>query len=194
MKTCPRCGRTFDDALAFCQYDATPLVAIAPIPPPRPIPVPQPVPVQTLPPEVPEYLRETPKRGQSNRIAWIVVGALALVGLLGLGGYFLFNRAPVEEIDSNITEETAPPPEADNATIRIERWMTVTNPGQGYLNLRRSPVRSSNIVAAMQTGSSVYVRYCENRVEIGASKRAGRWCFLDYGSLSGWAFDAFLAG
>lgn len=100
MKRCPQCERTFDDKLAFCQFDATPLVpvGIAPIPAPLPAPasIPAPVPASANH-ELPADLRDEPKRGLSTRTAWIAVGALALVGLLGLGGYFLWMRPPESE-------------------------------------------------------------------------------------------------
>lgn len=108
MKTCPACQRTYDDALGFCQADGTPLVAAAsPSPAPTPPVLPPPIPpaLETSgapaaypppapPPPTPEYLREAPPSGLSNRTALFVVGALALLGLLGLGGYLLFVRPP----------------------------------------------------------------------------------------------------
>lgn len=152
MKQCPKCERTFDDALAFCQYDATPLVAIAPIPPPRPIPVPQPVPVQTLPQEVPEYLRDTPTRGLSNRTAWIVVGVLALVGVLGLGGYFLFVRPPALErqVYAALDQGNVVTPENYSA---YDYYHQLARDKPGSKSLERATVRVTSLVHEQTTSS-----------------------------------------
>ena len=179
MKRCPHCGRTFDDSLAFCQHDATPLVAlaVAPIPPPRPIPTPQPVsttqPAATAgaQPEVPEYLRDTPARGLSNRTAWIVVGALALVGLLGLGGYFLLLRQSglsgegAEMADSTAmgsdsaargtTGPFVPPDDGPAQNIRYAE-----SPNDGFLALRSDPsISQGSRLLRIPHGAAVTVLY-----------------------------------
>lgn len=299
MKRCPHCGRTFDDSLAFCQHDATPLVAlaVAPIPPPRPNAAPQPEAVLAAPTE---YLRETPKRGLSNRAAWIVVGALALLGLLGLGGYFFVLRpsgdgreaaaaidstamgidsaakggtgpylpqdySPAENLryaespndgfvalrsDPSISRgsrllriphgaavtvlytggpgdviegrsgtwvqvqygstvgwafdaflRTASEPTISDASSRVPpgqtpvgQWATVNEPKDGWLNLRSGAHVTTGIVSRMDNGEQVYVRYCRPNVVLSPGGIPGRWCFLDYRGISGWAFDAYLPG
>ena len=211
MKRCPHCGRTFDDSLAFCQHDATPLVAlaVAPIPPPRPIPTPQPVsttqPAATAgaQPEVPEYLRDTPARGLSNRTAWIVVGALALVGLLGLGVYFLLLRQSglsgegAEMADSTAmgsdsaargtTGPFVPPDDGPAQNIRYAE-----SPNDGFLALRSDPsISQGSRLLRIPHGAAVTVLYTGGPSDVIEGK-SGTWVQVQYGSTVGWAFDAFL--
>ncbi|MCA0269021.1 MAG: tetratricopeptide repeat protein [Bacteroidetes bacterium] len=161
MKQCPKCERTFDDALAFCQYDATPLVTAvaAPIPPPRPVSAPhqgstpQAAVAAVAQSEVPEYLRDTPTRGLSNRTAWIVVGVLALVGLLGLGGYFLFVRPPALErqVYAALDQGNVVTPENYSA---YDYYHQLARDKPGSKSLERATVRVTSLVHE-QTASSL---------------------------------------
>lgn len=77
-------------------------------------------------------------------------------------------------------------------TIDDAMRATVISPGDGFLALRSEPsIDRGERIMKIPDGAVVMLISCEDdRVSIGG--KSGRWCLVEYGNASGWAFDVYL--
>ena len=154
MRICPICNRTYeDDTLVFCLDDGTRLsaayartldpdrTAILPdgIPPTEPSPLP---PRSTIPSSLPATYQSEKRGGH----AWIIVGSLlvlALIGLIFVAGFFVWqardnsnpepsrarSATPTDASDPANTNRRAEPKPTDNPELE---WLDGVWSGEGY--------------------------------------------------------------
>jgi tetratricopeptide (TPR) repeat protein len=139
MKQCPSCQRQFSDQYAFCLKDGTPLtevVAFQPLPPP--IPAAGETPCRKCSASIPasyQFCKKcgTPKEAvaappfssslettaphtpANKLVVWLAGGAVGLLLLLGVGGYWYFSRATERKLDKAIAAGNLFAPPGENA-------------------------------------------------------------------------------
>lgn len=157
--------------------------------------------------------------GGSSKTVALLVGLLALVILAFVGFAAFMLLKPNDKTISNTTgtpmptSSRTPDDEVANLKKQVEdlknqksptpvptiptkketgNTARVSSPGDGFLALRSEPNSEMGYrITQIPDGASVSVAGCQSfSVKIG--RRTGRWCQVEYGGQSGWAFDAFL--
>ncbi len=174
---------------------------------------------ETSPIFTPPVTSNQPATGGSSKTVALLVGLLALLILafVGFAAFMLLkpndktisnttgtptptsSRTPDDEIANlkkqveDLKNQKSPTPVPTTST-RKETGNTarVSSPGDGFLALRSEPNSETGYrITQIPDGASVNVTGCQSfSVKIG--RRTGRWCQVEYGGQSGWAFDAFL--
>jgi len=221
MKQCPQCHRTFDDRLAFCQVDGTPLAPMGaglPVTPPRPggppnpparpraVPPPPPVPgaapVPDAAPPVPSDAANAPPPDAAPApgvpLATVAVGAVMLAVLVGGGAYVLLHdRAPVEAAASEAVASAPASPapavvEGPQAPQTPSALRYADAPGDGFVALRSAPsIREGSRLGTVPHGQAVSLLNADGPGDV-IEGRSGQWVQVQYGQTVGWAFSAFL--
>jgi len=221
MKQCPVCKTTYtDDTLSFCLSDGAGLFFVSDeeetrvinnLPETVRIEIPrETAPVFTPPPVISQ--QPTTGGGRSKAVS-VLLGVLALVILLFIGfAAFVILKSDDKKTDSKATPTVSQTPDSKIADLQkqiedlknknsptpaatqIPQATTarVNSPNDGFLALRSAPNSETGYqITKMTHGSTVDVLGCQSySVKIGS--RTGRWCQVNYGGQTGWAFDAWL--
>jgi hypothetical protein len=211
-----------DETLNFCLSDGSTLFAMVDEEPTRVVssggnPVRIDVARETSPIFTPSVTSNQSAPGGSSKTVSLLVGLLALV-ILAFAGFAAFmllkpddntksnttgtptiSQTPDDEIAKlkkqveDLKNQKSPTP-VPTIPARKETGNTarVSSPSDGFLALRSEPNSETGYrIAQIPDGASVNVAGCQSfSVKIG--RRTGRWCQVEYGGQSGWAFDAFL--
>ena len=100
----------------------------------------------------------------------------------------------MEELEKKVDQQQKTPPVKRTAppTQSSATMAQVNSPGDGFLALRSEPGSDVGYrIIQIPHGSYVQVLGCQGFAErVGG--RSGRWCRINYGGYTGWAFDGWL--
>lgn len=96
-----------------------------------------------------------------------------------------------KELEKQKKQKSSPTVEND-APPNSGRTARANSPGDGFLALRSEPNSETGYrIAKIPHGAALTVYECPTASNVG--KIPGRWCRVNYGGQSGWAFDGFIS-
>jgi hypothetical protein len=222
MKQCPICKTTYtDDTLSFCLADGAGLFAVSDEEETRVIPkLPETVriaiPQETAPVFTPPvFSQQSPAGGGKSKAVGVLLGVLALVILLFIGfAAFMILKSDDKKTDPKTSPSPTISQTPDSKIADLQKQIEdlknqksptpaptqsppattarVNSPNDGFLALRSAPNSETGYqILRIPHGLSVAVLGCQS-FSVRISGRNGRWCEVNYGGQTGWAFDAWL--